>query len=222
MTKNTLKQLIRKCINESLNENKMDVIASKAARKNPVKKMGENKMDVIASKAARNKPDKNVDENKMDATSAYVPRGEARGRRYDQVAIKALFTELEASTYMKDPLLYDARDLDKLDKGDREGDLAMRRQFLDQEKIVVPHAELRKDSEGLYYHLEIDLGDQKGFLKVYGNTDNVDDQAEELHRQKHPYKIERSGKYGAVEEPLTEDQVLSIIRDRISNELDQS
>ena len=55
MTKNTLKQLIRKCINESLNENKMDV---------------------IASKAARNKPDKNVDENKMDATSAYVPRGD--------------------------------------------------------------------------------------------------------------------------------------------------
>ena len=44
MTKNTLKQLIRKCINESLNENKMDVIASKAARKIPVKMIGENKI----------------------------------------------------------------------------------------------------------------------------------------------------------------------------------
>ena len=188
MTKNTLKQLIRECIKESLNENKMDVIARKSARKNP---------------------DKNMGENKMDSQPAYVSRGDTRQSRRDQRAIAKLFAELETSKFMKDPVLFMAAETSQAAVGNIEVNRSMGHGTVE----AVPF--LRKDDDGLYYHIEIDLGfkdssnKQKGFLNVYGdpNSDGLrvtDD-------------FDRAGG-----DYITEDEVLLLIKNKISSEVDDS
>ena len=97
MTKNTLKQLIRECIKESLNENMVDDIASKADRKKMGKKMGENMVDDIARKSDRKKMGENMVD---DAGSKHVSSEEQLARRKDQIAIKELFKELKSSKWM--------------------------------------------------------------------------------------------------------------------------
>ena len=189
MTKNTLKQLIRECIKESLNENKMDVIARKSARENP---------------------DKNMGENKMDSLPAYVSRGETRQSRRDQVAIANLFAELKTSTFMKDPLLFIARDLGVS-------------YYPDSAIAAVPV--LRKDDDG-YNHIEIDLGykdssnKQKGFLKVYGNPNS--DGLRVIDSSTSSFIDDPDAEYDPSADWRTEDEVLKIIRDKISNEMDIS
>ena len=200
MTKNTLKQLIRECVKESLNENKMDVIARKAARKNP---------------------DKNMGENKMDRQPAYVSRGETRQSRRDQLAIAKLFAELKASRFMKDPVLFMAAET----SGDEAmlaavDNIEVNRRMGQGTVEAVPV--LRKDDDG-YNHIEIDLGykdssnKQKGFLKVYGNPNSdglrvIDSSGTTAS----PLSNDPSADY------MTEDAVLKLIRDKISEEVDDS
>ena len=190
MTKNTLKQLIRECIKESLNENKMDVIARKSARKNP---------------------DKNMGENKMDSQPAYVSRGDTRQSRRDQRAIAKLFAELETSKFMKDPVLFMAAETSQAAVGNIEVNRSMGHGTVE----AVPF--LRKDDDGLYYHIEIDLGfkdssnKQKGFLHVYG-----DPNSDGLRVTGGRNRAHHGGDY------ITEDEVLLLIKNKISNEMDNS
>ena len=192
MTKNTLKQLIRECIKESLNENKMDVIARKSARENPDKNMGENRMDSLRA-------------------STYVSRGTTRQSRPDQVAIAQLFEELKTSRFMKDPVLFMA---------DR-GEAGLMAQFVSRQKghgTVEAVPVLRKDADG-YNHIEIDLGfkdsaNKKGFLKVYG--DPTSGRLRVIDSDTSPLINDPSADWD------TEDAVLYLIKVKILEEVDES
>ena len=170
--------------------------------------LNENKMDVIARKSARKNPDKNMGENKMDNQPAYVSRGDTRQSRRDQRAIAKLFAELETSTFMKDPVLFMAAETSQAAVGNIEVNRSM------GHGTVAAVPVLRKDDDG-YNHIEIDLGfkdsstKQKGFLHVYGdpNSDGLrvtDD-------------FDRAGG-----DYITEDEVLLLIKNKISNEVDDS